>query len=395
MMLRTKPIAKYMAMTESMTNEYFLKVLPDQAGEKAYEIASRHLNWTDICRDLIDSPDPITKVNKVHGATRLKMKKAAIELLQNSSSMVNMITPMGRIPFALQPDVEHMLIELNQRREFFGLAPEELEAMVRTNPKIVHDCIEGFMVDFRRNAGTTRQRLAAYEHRRSHNAHYTEILKTFKAQVKLHAGARIVQVDLMGPPLEHFPAPPLHQEVAKIFSAHKTWQSDVQARLAKDRLVEAYQLMVSPRGLRIHCAFMVNNHSADELVHLIEFMRQAWSKNYPDAEFFNPNFPGSPFEFRGMCPEVAEGYPLTNRIENVAVYLVRPVEMIGCEQFAGFKYCGLQSRDMDRKPKLGHTKPRSSAYSEFMAKAAYPQPSLGNANGVAAKREEAAIKQTC
>lgn len=377
MPLRTKPVAKRTSIMEAILNEYLFKHCPEQAAEKACVIEARLHNALEINRALINSHDPITTLRETHGALRIKLTKVASALLTHSADLLGFATPTDRFSFSLHPCVENLIRELNKSRAIFGLPPEMLDAMMRSDPKVLHDTITGFVDSFRRNAGTSRNRLSAYEHQRAHDEHFKALFQALKKQALRFPGARVVQVDLLGPAIEQMTTqPPLEQEVLNLASAHASWQKSMHERLGKDRLVEAHQLMVSVRGTRIHCALLVNQHSLDELKDLIKFLGDSWLECFPEAQFFDPNFAGSPFEFRGMDHDIAEGYPLLHRLENVATYLVRPIQMLSCHPIAGVQFSGLQSRDVDLKPKLGHKQPRTASYSELMAKASIPQPRL-------------------
>ena len=377
MPLRTKPVAKRTAVMESLINELEFESVPDQTAERAHVNEARVHNAIEIARALIDSHGPITTLSEKHGALRIKLTKVGSALLTHSANLLAYATPTERFSFCLHPSVENLIRELNKSRAIFQLRPEILDAMMRSDPKVLHDTITGFVDSFRRNAGTSRNRLVAYEHQRCHDDHFKAVFNALKKQAMRFPGARVVQVDLLGPAIEKIATqPPLEQEVLNLTNAYQRWQTSMHERLGKDRLLEAHQLMVSSRGARIHCALLVNQHSLAEVKDLVKFLDDCWLESFPEAEFYNPNFPGSPFEFRGMDPDIAEGYPLLARLENVATYLVRPIQMLSCHPIAGVQFSGLQSRDIDLKPKLGHKQPRTASYSELMAKATLPQPKL-------------------
>lgn len=377
MPLRTKPIAKRTALMEALLNEQLFKNLPEKAAENAHVAEARLHIALEISQGLMDSHDPITTLREKHGAQRIKLIKIGHAVLTHSAGLLNHASPTARFSYSLHPSIENLIRELNKSRAIFQLNPEILDAMMRSDPKVLHDTITGFVDSFRRNAGTSRNRLVAYEHQRCHDDHFKALFGTLKKQAVRFPGARVVQVDLLGPAIEKISShPTLEQEVLNLTNAYQRWQKLLHERLGKDRLVEAHQLMVSARGARIHCALLVNQHSLEEVKDLIKFLGDCWLESFPEAQFYDPNFPGSPFEFRGMDHDIAEGYPLLARLENVATYLVRPIQMVSCHPIAGVQFSGLQSRDTNLKPKLGHKQPRTASYSELMAKAAFSQPRL-------------------
>lgn len=377
MPLRTKPIAKRTASMEALLNEQIFNYQPEQAAEQAYAVEARLHNALEISHNLLDSHDPITTLRETHGASRIKLTKVASALLNYSADLLTYATPTNRLSFSLHPSIENLIRDLNKSRVVFELRPEMLDDMMRSAPKVLHDTITGFVESFRRNAGTSRNRLVIYEHQRAHDDHFKMLFKVMKQQAVRYPGARVVQFDLLGPAIEQMTTlPPFEQEILNLTNAYSGWQKSMHERLGKDRLVEAHQLMVSSRGARIHCALLVNQHSLEEVKDLIKYLGDCWLECFPEAQFYDPNFPGSPFEFRGMDHAIAEGWPLLERLQNVATYLVRPIQMLSCHPIAGVQFSGLQSRDVALKPKLGHKQPRTASYSELMANASIPQPRL-------------------
>jgi len=386
MPLRTKPVAKRTAVMESFTNELEFAIAPDQTAERAHVHEARMHNAIEIARTLIDSHDPITTLREKHGALRIKLTKVASALLTHSADLLAYTTPTARFSISLHPRVENLICELNKSRAIFQLHPEILDAMMRSDPKVLHDTITGFVDSYRRSAGASRNRLVAYEYQRSHDDYFKALFGAMKKQALRFPDSRVVQVDLLGPAVEKIATQPtLEQEVLSLTTAYQRWQKSMHERLGKDRLIEAHQLMVSARGVRIHCALLVSQHSLEEVKDLIKFLCDCWAESFPEAEFYNPNFPGSPFEFRGMDHDIAEGYPLLARLENVATYLVRPIQMVSCRPIAGVQFSGLQSRDVELKPRLGHKQPRTASYSELMAKATLPQSKLQRIDDLSAE----------
>jgi len=221
------------------------------------------------------------------------------------------------------------LAAMEPRIAFLRNGHQYLFEWAACEPQSLHDLLIAIVRDIKQGIGSSSGALRIYNFQHLIDDSALQIRRGFKTGRGRHIEAFVQQLELRLSATDASLS--IEQTIRKLLQCARDWRERISTQLGNALLATAWRLFNFSDGYGIHVALLLSGPNPEEWTSILQHLHSEWCECCShQAQLLDTCGAHSPFEYRGMSPQLAMKYPMMERFYNLSFFFARTAPYIHC-----------------------------------------------------------------